>query len=541
MAVFTIQAPDGRKIKIEAADETTALRGAQEWTAANPKVDPTSHPAFAAASEASGALTGKVSGLPSQRPTLGDEVMSFGRGVIEGIPVAGPTLSDWRRGLDANIAALLQGKDPEALKAGYEQQDEELRAKTGGSRTAGGITGAIASLAPLGGTAIGGRLLGMTGSLPSRLMAGGASGAALSGADTAARGGGIEDIGASMALGAGLGTVFPAIGGIKNALGNTSAQNKAISAAIKDAPDMADLKKVASDLFENSRAAGAGVEGQTFANFAADLAQKAKAADIDDILDGDALAAYKRMVQMAQEGLQTGGISLSRLHNLRQLAQDVAIDATKDRTKRFAGQLVDGLDDLIENLQPGQMVGQGGPQAASDLMEGISTWARAKKLGMIEEAITKAGYQKSGMENGLRLQFLAILRDPKKRAAFTPTEIAEIEKVANGTVGTNIVHLLGKFGFGLGNGGTNAMGGTIGALLGGLPGVAVTSGARKLAEVLTSKAADRAAKVVATPNIPTVAPKALANELLAPAVLPLEATRKREPLQITVRGGRPTS
>lgn len=37
MAVFTIQAPDGRKIKIEAADQATAIRGAQEWTAANPK------------------------------------------------------------------------------------------------------------------------------------------------------------------------------------------------------------------------------------------------------------------------------------------------------------------------------------------------------------------------------------------------------------------------------------------------------------------------------------------------------------------------
>lgn len=36
MAVFTIQSPDGRKIKIEAADEATAMRGAQEWAASNP-------------------------------------------------------------------------------------------------------------------------------------------------------------------------------------------------------------------------------------------------------------------------------------------------------------------------------------------------------------------------------------------------------------------------------------------------------------------------------------------------------------------------
>ena len=37
MAVFTIKAPDGRRIKIRAEDEQTAVRGAQEWAAANPK------------------------------------------------------------------------------------------------------------------------------------------------------------------------------------------------------------------------------------------------------------------------------------------------------------------------------------------------------------------------------------------------------------------------------------------------------------------------------------------------------------------------
>lgn len=37
MAVYTIQAPDGRRIRIRADDEQTAVQGAQEWAAANPK------------------------------------------------------------------------------------------------------------------------------------------------------------------------------------------------------------------------------------------------------------------------------------------------------------------------------------------------------------------------------------------------------------------------------------------------------------------------------------------------------------------------
>ena len=40
MAVFTLQSPDGRKIKIEAADEATAMRGAQEWYQSQSGVKP---------------------------------------------------------------------------------------------------------------------------------------------------------------------------------------------------------------------------------------------------------------------------------------------------------------------------------------------------------------------------------------------------------------------------------------------------------------------------------------------------------------------
>lgn len=36
MGIYTIQTPDGRKVKIEAADEATAIRGAQEWAKSSP-------------------------------------------------------------------------------------------------------------------------------------------------------------------------------------------------------------------------------------------------------------------------------------------------------------------------------------------------------------------------------------------------------------------------------------------------------------------------------------------------------------------------
>lgn len=58
MPVFTLQAPDGRKVKIEAADQATAMRGAQEWYAST---QPTK--ASAAKGLGKALVTGAVKGV----------------------------------------------------------------------------------------------------------------------------------------------------------------------------------------------------------------------------------------------------------------------------------------------------------------------------------------------------------------------------------------------------------------------------------------------------------------------------------------------
>jgi len=400
--------------------------------------------------------------------------------------------------------------------------------------TTGAVAGTLLPLMALGSTSIGGRLLGQTGRYGQQVGMSALSGGAVSGADTLARGGSMGDAAINAGLGAGVGAALPAVGGWLHGLGQKAAQTKATGAAIKGAPNVEDLKAAASTLFENSRAANAGVTGNKFAQFAAGLIQKAQKADIDETLDGEAVAAYRRMAEMAQEAMQSGGTTFSRLHNLRQIAQDVAISATKDRTARFAKDIVDGLDDMISNLRPADMVGSGGKQAANDLIEGISTWSRAKKMALIEEAITKAGYQKSGVENGLRLQFLAILRNPKTRGMFNAAELQEIEKVAKGTTTSNIMTLVGKLGFGLGNNGNNVVGGSLGLLMGGVPLAVAGAGARKVAEKMALAGAQRAANVVATPGVPVLPMKALPNGLIPASAVAVDATRKR-PIDITVK------
>lgn len=104
----------------------------------------------------------------------------------------------WRERYEANL--------PEQ-QAQYAQAEQESPITSGALKLGGGM----AALAPLGATAAGARALGVTGSLPARIAASGASGAALSAADTAARGGNMEDVTEAAKWGVGIGAATPVV------------------------------------------------------------------------------------------------------------------------------------------------------------------------------------------------------------------------------------------------------------------------------------------------------------------------------------------
>ncbi len=285
-----------------------------------------------------------------------------------------------------------------------------------------------------------------------------------------------------------------------------AAQNSAINSAIKNAPSADELSDAASAMFKSSKSSGVGVKPQVFGTFARDLARKAHAADIDKDLDSAAYTVYDRMIQLAQDGFaDPSALSLSRLHNLRQKATDIAYDINaKGRTRKFAGDMVDELDNLVGSLKPGDLTGPSnlignGKSATNSLLDGISTWSRAKKVGLLETAIKSAQNYPSGVESGLRNQFRTLLNGKKTRFLFSPEERKAMQAVVNGSAPIAALRTLGMFrglsGVLLGS----AFGGPGGAVVGGLAGAA----GRKVTEKAAEAAAERAAKIVATPNIPT--------------------------------------
>lgn len=154
---------------------------------------------------------------PSSVPWL-DPVSTFANAAIDAVPVVGPALTGLANQLDAATASALEGKTvtPEeraAINAAQAKQFGELN-------TAGEIAGTVGPFLGLGATGVGGRLLGVTGSLPSRVFMGGASNALIAGGDTLARGGDMRQAGQNALMGGIVGGAVPAAMGLAGKAGN---------------------------------------------------------------------------------------------------------------------------------------------------------------------------------------------------------------------------------------------------------------------------------------------------------------------------------
>lgn len=172
---------------------------------------------------------------PSMVPFL-DPISAFANAAVDAIPFVGPKLTEMGRGFDAGLNNLLTGQsqtgeDRAAINAA---QREEFPAQS----MAGSVAGTVAPFVAAGATPLGARLLGMSGSVPSRVVAGGLSSALISGGDTLARGGSVEEAGRNALIGGTIGGAFPAVG---------AAVNKFLAPAVS--PKIAALAQMARDQF----------------------------------------------------------------------------------------------------------------------------------------------------------------------------------------------------------------------------------------------------------------------------------------------------
>jgi hypothetical protein len=158
--------------------------------------------------------------IPSKTPLADKAPEDVSAGMaLRGIPVLGAYIPQVEAAIQAAAHSLTGVGAPgetyaERYAANLPMREQQYQRAEREHPIASGLLqagGGTVALAPLGATALGARALGLTGSIPTRLAAGAASGAGLSAADVAARGGSVDDAISAAKFGGAVGAVAPVV------------------------------------------------------------------------------------------------------------------------------------------------------------------------------------------------------------------------------------------------------------------------------------------------------------------------------------------
>jgi hypothetical protein len=175
---------------------------------------------------------------------------AFQQSTMNSIPVIGPLVDSAADFVGSHIASLITGKSPEEMQQAAQAREQQTAAANPVATTAGNVVGSVLPFALVGPESAAAKVLGtasdygngLIGNALTRTIAGAGSGAAISGADTLARGGTTQQAQNNALLGGAVGAVAPAalgiagkaLGGIKNAFLGPSAPKMLSNALVAD-------------------------------------------------------------------------------------------------------------------------------------------------------------------------------------------------------------------------------------------------------------------------------------------------------------------
>jgi hypothetical protein len=265
------------------------------------------------------------------------------------------------------------------------------------------------------------------------------------------------------------------------------------------------------------------------------LQSVAKIADDEAVTPGLHDKVVRVIGRMVNRAAKTQDVQ--ELIRQRQLLQGVARTGNAEE-QRIASRLIGALDNYIDNLGPDDLAEGVADEVGANLKQFRALWTRAKKSEQVESIVQAAQSQASGFENGLRIGFRRILKDPKLSKGWTKDELKIMQEIVEGTSKTKLLRLLGKLSFGT-RGGSNFLGGAIGVYSGGTLAGPLGSAASPVLGYGAQKGVDRAQMNAAqilralaarggqVPKEP-ISRKALANFLLRGAGPTVAAQRELE-------------
>jgi hypothetical protein len=508
-------------------DEIAAQLGAAPAASAPPVGGP------AAVGDRAAELRAATAALPAQPSLLGSTVAFLNHAATD-LPIIGQPLqnaTDWALG---QTLGRLEGKTPEEFVAQGRAERATNDAANPIAAATGGLAGNTAAMLMLGGAPAGADALGLAGSVGRKMLNSGLANYGIAATNNMVQGQkpmeAAENAVVPGIIGAAVPGIARAAGGAADAIAGlrtAARQNALTNAAIKGAAASQQIKDAASQAFDAATGGNPVIlTNGAYSRLLGNIQNATQKFRPNELKSPRAVGLLQHFWQIADEMNAPGSntaVDMKDLHILRQGANELYANGPNQETKAIGKAMVGQIDSFVNSLKPADIAGARDPsQAARSLMQGISGWARANKVKIIEDAIGKADGYASGFQNGLQRQFkLLVKSDDFKR--FSPAEQQAIRTVANGTAKSNALAALGQLGFKFGGGtGHNLVGGTIGnvAVTNALapflgPAAApvaigattmIGSAARKAGESAALAQANRAAQVAATPNIPAAVP-----------------------------------
>lgn len=300
-----------------------------------------------------------------------------------------------------------------------------------------------------------------------------------------------------------------ALGAITGRLLQQPSAATARADAMRAAPSREALKAAEARAYDTAKGLDVQYSQPAFARMASEAGDALRAEGLDRTLHPKATAALARLEEAAQ-----GAPTLQNVETLRRIVRDAARSPDEGR---LAGMLRQRLDDFIEGAGAGAVV-RGDPTEASALLrEARGNSAAGKRSDAITKALTAAeenaggAYSGGNIDNAIRQQFKALMRDEKAMRGFSAEEQQAIREVVMGTPTRNALRMVGKLMPSSGLGGAVVGGGSVAALgplgaavpaVGGVAKALAARGTRKAAERVDALVRSRSPLAGPGPSLP---------------------------------------
>jgi len=421
MSIFTIQSPDGRKIRIEAVDQATAIRGAQEWVKAHPaqidmsvskrfKNKPGPGPLDFVSQGMSGLNEGIATamGAPVDIATAGINLAVTGINRVAGtsIPQIEKPIGGSERIRDGMFAPTIgpESSDPALRATRRVMQEVGAWSVPGGgvvSRAARPLKTAAHELTAAIGSG--------TGAAIAEQVAPGNAGAELAGQV--------------------LGSLTPA-----GAARTVSRPKRAPVLTVED------LRAAKNAAYEKTRQMGVAFQPAAYDDMLVKIVKKAQA-------DGISPDRHRAAVSFIRDMMGKRGkpMSLTELDQLRQMVRrDLIVPSYGNQAAAadayFGEQILDEIDDLIDTA----------PTASAAIREARELNTRLRKSELLEDAVERAKLQAASsgsggnINNAIRQQIKGILNNPKRLKPFSAAERAAMDKLVKQGKADDLIRLLSK-------------------------------------------------------------------------------------------------